>query len=386
MNSNTSDYGNNTIPAGIKSKISRGINGLDIHYLESGNKNDNNPLVVLLHGFPELSYSWRKIILPLSESGYHVVAPDQRGFGRTTGWDNAYVSDLSSYYQINLVKDILCFVSALGYKKAKSVIGHDSGAGVAGWASLIRPDIFESVVMMSAPFAGPPAIPFDTQQEKMPLDTASDTISEELASLKRPRKHYQHYYRTSEANSDIMKSNSGLSDFIRAYYHHKSADWKGNIPFPLSAWTADQLAQMPTYYIMDLNDTMPEAVGKHMPTLEEINSCKWLTNEELEVYTSEYGRTGFQGGLNWYRSGGSTGNREKLELFSGMQINIPAMFIAGKQDWGIYQRPGAIDKMENDICTNMSEINLVDGAGHWVQQEQPESVVNLLTKFLGSLP
>tara|TARA_B100001559_G_scaffold112634_1_gene94476 strand:- start:23 stop:574 length:552 start_codon:yes stop_codon:yes gene_type:complete len=183
-----------------------------------------------------------------------------------------------------------------------------------------------------------------------------------------------------------MKSNSGLSDFIRAYYHHKSADWKENTPFPLSAWTADQLAQMPTYYIMDLNDTMPEAVGKHMPTLEEINSCKWLTNEELEVYTSEYGRTGFQGGLNWYRSGGSTGNREKLELFSGMQINIPAMFIAGKQDWGIYQRPGAIDKMENDICTNMSEINLVDGAGHWVQQEQPESVVNLLTKFLGSLP
>ena len=75
-----------------------------------------------------------------------------------------------------------------------------------------------------------------------------------------------------------------------------------------------------------------------------------------------------------------------MELFSGMQINIPAMFIAGKQDWGIYQRPGAIDKMENDICTNMSEINLVDGAGHWVQQEQPESVVNLLTKFLGSLP
>ena len=386
MNSNNSDYGNNTIPAGIKSKICRGINGLDIHYLESGNKNDNNPLVVLLHGFPELSYSWRKIILPLSKSGYHVVAPDQRGFGRTTGWDNAYVSDLSSYYQINLVKDILCFVSALGYKKAKSVIGHDSGAGVAGWASLIRPDIFESVVMMSAPFAGPPAIPFDTQQEKMPLDTASDSISEELASLERPRKHYQHYYRTSEANSDIMKSNSGLSDFIRAYYHHKSADWKENTPFPLSAWTADQLAQMPTYYIMDLNDTMPEAVGKHMPTLEEINSCKWLTNEELEVYTSEYGRTGFQGGLNWYRSGGSTGNREKLELFSGMQINIPAMFIAGKQDWGIYQRPGAIDKMENDICTNMSEINLVDGAGHWVQQEQPESVVNLLTKFLGSLP
>ena len=385
MNISTTDYGNNTIPAGIKSKTCQGINGLNIHYLEAGNKGDNKPLIVLLHGFPELSFSWRKILLPLSELGYHVVAPDQRGFGRTTGWDNSYVSDLSAYYQVNLVKDILCFISALGYKKAKSVIGHDSGAGVAGWASIIRPDIFESVVMMSAPFTGPPSIPFDTSQKKEARDPYTDTISEELANLDRPRKHYQHYYRTPEANSHIMKSDSGLSNFIRAYYHHKSADWKENNPFPLSSWTADQLAQMPTYYIMDLNDTMPEAVGKHMPTDLEINSCQWLTNEELEVYTSEYRRTEFQGGLNWYRSGGSKGNREHLKLFSGMQIKIPSMFIAGKQDWGIYQRPGAINKMQHDICTNMAGIKLVDNAGHWVQQEQPESVINLLTNFLSCL-
>ena len=277
------NYGNGTLPSQIRSNVCKGVNGLDIHYLEAGFEGKNKPLIILLHGFPELSYSWRKIILPLSESGYHVVAPDQRGFGATTGWDNSYVSDLSSYYQVNLVRDILGFVSALGYAKVASIIGHDSGAGVAGWASLIRPDIFESVVMMSAPFAGPPAIPFDTQQEKIPLNTASDTISEDLASLERPRKHYQHYYRTPDANSDIMKSKTGLSDFIRAYYHHKSADWKENNPFPLSEWTADQLAQMPTYYIMDINDTMPEAVGKNMPTSEEINSCKWLTKEELEV-------------------------------------------------------------------------------------------------------
>ena len=101
------NYGNGTLPSQIRSNVCKGVNGLDIHYLEAGFEGKNKPLIILLHGFPELSYSWRKIILPLSESGYHVVAPDQRGFGATTGWDNSYVSDLSSYYQVNLVRDIL---------------------------------------------------------------------------------------------------------------------------------------------------------------------------------------------------------------------------------------------------------------------------------------
>ena len=385
MTHNIKDYGAGTLPDQIRSRVCRGINGLDIHYLEAGFENKNNPLLLLLHGFPELSYSWRKMILPLSKSGYHVVAPDQRGFGATTGWNNSYVSDLSSYYQNNLVRDMLGLVSALGYEKVKSVIGHDSGAGVAGWSALIRPDIYESVVMMSAPFTGAPNIPLNTLKS---LTTTKDPIVDiaaELANLERPRKHYQDYYRTPEANSDIMDSEKGLPDFIRAYYHHKSADWKENKPFPLSSWTAEQLAKMPTYYIMDLEDTMPEAVGKHMPTSEEINSCAWLTEEELKVYVSEYGRTGFQGGLNWYRSGGSSGNRGNLELFSGMKIEKPALFVAGRQDWGIFQRPGAIAKMKNEVCTNMGEIQLVDNAGHWVQQEQPESVLKLLLDFLGEI-
>ena len=385
MTHNIKDYGAGTLPDQIRSRVCRGINGLDIHYLEAGFENKNNPLLLLLHGFPELSYSWRKMILPLSKSGYHVIAPDQRGFGATTGWNNSYVSDLSSYYQNNLVRDMLGLVSALGYEKVKSVIGHDSGAGVAGWSALIRPDIYESVVMMSAPFTGAPNIPLNTLKS---LTTTKDPIVDiaaELANLERPRKHYQDYYRTPEANSDIMDSEKGLPDFIRAYYHHKSADWKENKPFPLSSWTAEQLAKMPTYYIMDLEDTMPEAVGKHMPTSEEINSCAWLTEEELKVYVSEYGRTGFQGGLNWYRSGGSSGNRGNLELFSGMKIENPALFVAGRQDWGIFQRPGAIAKMRNEVCTNMGEIQLVDNAGHWVQQEQPESVLKLLLDFLGEI-
>ena len=379
------DYGNGTLSDQIRSSVCRNINGLDIHYLEAGFESKNNPLVVLLHGFPELSYSWRKIILPLSELGYHVVVPDQRGFGATTGWDNSYVTDLSSYHMINLVRDILGLVSALGYKEVKSVIGHDSGAGVAGWSALIRPDVYGSLVMMSAPFTGSPTVPFNiSNNEGINLEPV-DTIGDDLAALERPRKHYQHYYRTRDANSDIMNSKDGLASFIRAYYHHKSADWDGNAPHPLASWTAEELAQMPTYYIMDLGDTMPEAVSKYMPTSREINSCKWLTEDELEVYVSEYERTGFQGGLNWYRSGGSVGNRQKLELFSGKKVEVPAMFIAGKQDWGIYQRPGAIDRMRDEVCPRMGDIQLVKNAGHWVQQEQPEDVINYLSDFLTGL-
>lgn len=378
------NYGNGTLPSQIRSNVCKGVNGLDIHYLEAGFEGKNKPLIILLHGFPELSYSWRKIILPLSESGYHVVAPDQRGFGATTGWDNSYVSDLSSYYQVNLVRDILGFVSALGYKKVASVIGHDSGAAVAGWSALIRPDIYNSVVLMT-PFAGASTLPIDTSKKLSIYKDPVDTISEDLAALPRPRKHYQHYYRTRMANSDITNSEDGLASFIRAYYHHKSADWENNDPFPLASWTAEELAKMPTYYIMDLNDTMAEAVAKHMPTSQEISSCQWLREDELQVYVSEYGRTGFQGGLNWYRSGGSEGNKRALELFSGMKMQVPAMFVAGRQDWGIYQRPGAIDRMKEEVCTSMDNMHLVDNAGHWVQQEQPEAVLKHLVSFLAEV-
>ena len=378
------NYGNGTLPSQIRSNVCKGVNGLDIHYLEAGFEGKNKPLIVLLHGFPELSYSWRKIILPLSESGYHVVAPDQRGFGATTGWDNSYVSDLSSYYQVNLVRDILGFVSALGYAKVASIIGHDSGAAVAGWSALIRPDIYNSVVLMT-PFAGASVLPIDTSKKLSIYKDPVDTISEDLAALPRPRKHYQHYYRTRMANSDITNSEDGLASFIRAYYHHKSADWENNDPFPLASWTAEELAKMPTYYIMDLNDTMAEAVAKHMPTSQEIASCKWLSEDELQVYVSEYGRTGFQGGLNWYRSGGSEGNKRALELFSGMKMQVPAMFVAGRQDWGIYQKPGAIDRMKKEVCTSMDNMHLVDNAGHWVQQEQPEAVLEHLSSFLAEV-
>jgi len=387
MSFDLEQYGNGTLPEQIRSRVCRNINGLNIHYLEAGYGDSEKPLIILLHGFPELAYSWRKIMIPLSNAGYHVVAPDQRGFGRTTGWDNSYVEDLSLFNQTNLVRDILGLVSALGYRSVECVIGHDSGAGVAGWSSLIRPDIYKSTILMSAPFTAVPEIPFNTYKGDGDNQPKPDTIAEGLASLGRPRKHYQHYYATREANADMMESENGLHSFFRGYYHYKSADWKNNNPFPLDSWTAKELEKMPTYYIMDLNDNMAETVAKEMPSGEEIASCVWLPEEELAVYATEYGRTGFQGGLNWYRSGmaisdGSHGNRQKLELFSGMKIEVPALFIAGKQDWGPQQRPGALNTMQNTVCRNMSTIKYVDNAGHWVQQEQAEKVCELVLEFM----
>jgi pimeloyl-ACP methyl ester carboxylesterase len=250
-------YGNSTLSSGIRSRLVTNINGLAMHVLEAGFETKGRECILLLHGFPELAYSWRKVMLPLAAAGYHVVAPDQRGYGRTTGWDDAYDGDLDSFRIPNLVRDALGLISALGYRSVAAVIGHDFGSPVAAYCAVIRPDVFRSVAMMSAPFAGPPPLPFNTADAPTPAATpAPSNVFEDLAKLDRPRKHYQQYYRTREANDNMWRAPQGIHAFLRAYYHFKSADWKQNQPFKLAAFTASELAKMPTYYIMDLGKGM----------------------------------------------------------------------------------------------------------------------------------
>ena len=153
---------------GIRARLVRSVNGLDMHVLEAGFEAPGRPLVLLLHGFPELAYSWRKVMLPLAAAGFHVVAPDQRGYGRTTGWDADYDGDLASFRILNAVTDAPGLVAALGYRDVPLVAGHDFGASVVAWCALVRPDVFRSVALMSAPFAGPPALPFDTADNPAP--------------------------------------------------------------------------------------------------------------------------------------------------------------------------------------------------------------------------
>ena len=383
-------FENIPLPHGIRSRFVPNSNGLTMHLLEAGFESKEQPCVVLLHGFPELAYSWRKVMLPLAAAGYHVIAPDQRGYGRTTGWDGDYEGDLHSFRVLNLVRDTIGLVSALGYRSVAAVVGHDFGSPVAAWCALLRPDVFRSVVLMSAPFAGPPLLPFNTANEEAPgsassassSPAATDNIHTALAALLRPRKHYQWYYSTREADANMHHCPQGIHAFLRAYYHFKSADWKDNIPFPLQEWSAAELAKMPTYYIMDLDQGMAETVAPEMPSATEIRACKWLPDDELAVYSAEFSRTGFQGGLQWYRCAtGGIGSVE-LQIFSGRTIDVPSMFIAGKSDWGRYQRPGSFERMQTSACTNMQGCHVLDGAGHWVQQEQPEQVSTLLTQFL----
>ena len=384
-------YGGTALPAGIRSRFVRGVNGLTMHLLESGFESKRRPCVLLLHGFPELAYSWRKVMLPLARAGYHVIAPDQRGYGRTTGWDGDYDGDLGSFRILNLVRDSLTLVSALGYRSVAAVVGHDFGSPVAAYCALVRPDVFNSVVLMSAPFAGPPALPFDTADQDSPNDerpgeadvrTAGPSVHDALAALPRPRKHYHWYYSTRAADADMRNCPQGVHAFLRAYYHTKSADWKQNQPFPLKSWSAGELAKLPTYYVMDLDQGMAQTVAREMPSTGEIAACGWLPDEELRVYSTAFARTGFQGGLQWYRCRTDERYAAELDLFSGRAIEVPACFIGGRSDWGVRQTPGALERMQDSACTRMLGCHLVDGAGHWVQQEQPEAVSGLLIEFL----
>jgi pimeloyl-ACP methyl ester carboxylesterase len=376
--------GTAALPPGLRSQFAPDINGLRIHFLEAGFEAKGRPLVLLLHGFPELAYSWRKVILPLAAAGFHVVAPDLRGYGRTTGWDGNYDGDLGSFRLLNAVRDALGLGSALGYRDVALVVGHDFGASVAAWCALVRPDVFRSLALMSAPFAGPPALPFDTANQPLHHAPPEANIHDELAKLDRPRKHYQWYYSTRPANADMHNCPQGVHAFLRGYFHHKSADWTGNKPFRLQSWTASELAKMPTYYIMDLRKNMAETVAAEMPSTAEIADCRWLPESELAVYVGEYQRTGFQGGLQWYRRGTGGIDTAELQLFSGRTIDVPSMFIAGKSDWGTYQRPGNFERMHQNACARMLGCHLIDGAGHWVQQEQPARVSELLIEFLRS--
>ena len=366
---------------GIRSRMLHDVNGLAMHVLEAGDAQTAKGRLLLLHGFPELAYSWRKLLLPLAEAGCHVVAPDQRGYGRTTGWDARYDGDVAASRPLNLVQDALSLVRALGWHDVTAVIGHDFGSPVAAWCALVRPDVFKAVVMMSAPFAGPPAIESGRAAQQKPKPWAQDLHSA-LAGLARPRKHYQWYYATPEADTDMRNAPQGIHNFMRAYYHHKSADWPHNQPFKLAETTAAELAKMPTYYLMDLHEGMAETVAHEMPSAQHIAECQWLPDEALSVYSAEFARTGFQGALNWYRCGVSEPISAELKVFSGRTIDVPSMFIAGKSDWGVYQKPGAFEAMQKTACTQMAGCHLVEGAGHWVQQEQPQAVLELLLKFL----
>lgn len=283
---------------------------------------------------------------------------------------------------LNLVTDLLALVAALGHQRVHCVVGHDFGSPVAAWCGLIRPDVFASVALMSAPFAGPPGQLTEAQRQT-PKSTARIDLNHALGTLDPPRKHYRWYYGTRDANADMLDCTEGLAVFLRSYYHVKSGDWPGNKPPALPAPDAATMARLPYYYVMKQAENMPQTVAPDGPGADF--TCDWLTDTELEVYVKEFRRSGFQGGLNWYRCGLDRDIAGQMRLYSGSAIDVPVCFISGDRDWGMFQTPGALEAMQSSACSDFKGVHLVEGAGHWVQQERANGVGALLIEFFSSV-
>lgn len=376
------------LPAGIKENyVHCPTNGLTFHTLEAGFTPENDrPLIVLIHGYPELAFSWRKIMPALADAGFYVVAFDQRGYGRTTGWDISSFAEIDMY-QFSLsamVRDVVTLVHALGYQKVKCIVGHDFGAVTASLCALMRPDLFTSVIMMSHPFKAPAPLPFNIAHGQGSLPTPPIDIQAELAKLPEPRKHYQWYNSTENAGREWSSPAQGLRAFLRGYWHVKSADWKQNKPHPLQQWSAEELAKMPHYYIMPRDKSMPETIALMMATEDASATKSWLSDDDLNVYVQEWARTGFQGGLNFYRTRTDPRRPRDLEFLAGKKIECPSAFISGAQDWGNYQQPGAIEAFPHS-CSDFRGSKFIEGAGHWPQQEQPEKVLKEILAFVRGL-
>lgn len=388
------------LPPSITSRyVDTSPHSLIFHVLESKpqSHSTSTPVILLIHGFPELAFSWRHIMPLLSSPpyNYHAIAFDQRGYGRTHPPESSSPLPQESFRPVNLIRDTLHLLSALGVKSIDCLVGHDFGAVTAALCALARPDVFKSLILMSHPTKGAPALPFNTVNDPAAAAQAREPkpdMETALGQLDRPRKHYKWYYCTPPANEEMTQpTGRPLHEFLRGYFHLKSADWGGNYspaaPHRLAGWTAPELARMPRYYIMDAEGSMRDNVARDMSTPEtqtEISRRpfdRWLPDDALQVYADEYGRNSFRGGLNWYRLQTRPDVLADVELFSGLRLVVPTLFVAGDADWGTWQEPGAVESMEQGRSVDPScwrGMRIVPRAGHWVNQEQPQVCVEAI--------
>lgn len=305
-------------------------NGINMHIAEAG----KGPLVILCHGFPESWYSWRHQLPALAARGYHAVAPDQRGYGRTDA-----PTGITSYTQFHLVGDIVGLVRALGEDEAV-IVGHDWGAPVAWNAAMWRPDIFRAVVGMSVPATGrPPGAPTAFMKQRF-----GDTF------------FYMLYFQTPGVAEHELQKDPRRT--LRMLLYSASGAGIENA-FGRLPKTAGFLDQM----------TEPEALPD------------WLTEEDLDYFTGEFLRAGFRGGLNWYRN--IDRNWELSAPFAGRRIEQPALFITGDRDLTLAM-PGYEERMRA-VVPNLREVVTFTGVGHWTQQENPEGTNEAILDFLDSL-
>jgi pimeloyl-ACP methyl ester carboxylesterase len=309
-------------------------NRIKMHIAEQG----KGPLVILCHGFPESWYSWRHQLTALADAGFWAVAPDQRGYGQTDKPE-----EIEEYGIFKLAGDIVGLVHALGEDRA-IIVGHDWGAPVAWHSALLRPDIFYAAALLSVPYMP------RTWDTVKPTDVMKIMQGEGL--------FYQMYFQEpgkaeAELEADVRKT-------MRMFLYSAAGD-----PPPEKRWR----------FIFDKSEKFLDA-GSIPETLPP-----WLSEEDLVFFTKEFEKSGFRGGLNWYRN---VDKGSELTYFMADQKLIqPTLFVAGEEDAVITMYRDGYDNLEQTV-PNLTKKVLLPGIGHWVQQEAPEAVNELLVEFVKS--
>jgi pimeloyl-ACP methyl ester carboxylesterase len=318
-----------------------GLNGIEMHIAEQG----SGPLVLLCHGFPETWYSYRHQLPALAAAGYHAVAPDMRGYGQTSRPEA-----IDQYTILHLVGDMVGLLDALGEESAV-IVGHDWGASVAWSAALLRPDRFRAVVGLS--------VPFRRRGPRPPTQLMPRTESEVFYQL-----HFQE---------------PGVAE---AEFERNPRDTLARIMFGGSGSAPQVVTEQGTLRFSGMVTRGGSFVDRLGPSPESLPS--WFTQADLDYYTAEFERTGFAGGLNWYRN--MDRNWQLLAPFQGALIQVPALFIAGESDM-VLRFPG-VDQVLADMAfaiPKLRPVSRLPGCGHWTQQERPPEVNALLLEFLRSL-
>ena len=310
------------------------INGVDLHAVEQG----SGPLVLLCHGWPECWYSWRHLVPALAAAGYRALAPDLRGFGRSDAPERE-----DAYSIMHLVGDIVGLVQAAGETRAV-IIGHDWGANIAWNAALLRPDMFRAVVAMSVPFrVRPPAPPLQMLRQAGMTD------------------FYWLYFQTpGVAEAEFERD---VPTTLRRILYSGSGDARG----------------------AGLSLNVPKGGGFLDLTIDPPELPPWLSEADLAFVAGEYRRTGFRGGLSLYRN--FDRNWELLAPWHGAQVRQPALFVAGSLDAVINSALGKapLEAMPKHVPELRGTL-LLEGAGHWIQQERPAEVNAAVLEFLRGLP
>jgi pimeloyl-ACP methyl ester carboxylesterase len=317
-------------------------NGIRMHIAEQG----SGPLVLLCHGFPESWYSWRHQLRALARAGFHAVAPDMRGYGQTDRPDA-----IDQYTLLHLVGDMVGLLDALGEQQAV-IAGHDWGAPVAWHAALLRPDRFRGVIGLSVPYR-----PRGPVRPTTMMPQTDDAV------------FYQLYFQAPGVAEADFESDARA--FLRGVLYANSGDGplrEHGLPNDVGMVprTGGMRARMTAHM------TMPEALPA------------WLTEADLDFYAGEFSRTGFRGGLNWYRN--IDRNWELLAPYAGARVTVPALYVVGDLDLTMGFR-GAAELVANlkSFVPQLRRTIMLPGCGHWTQQERVAEVNQAMIAFLREL-